>query len=453
MSGKTYVLNPSIESIVSKVLSDEGISLGRNCSSGRRAYYIKSIDLNKKKIYLSINQVVPPVMSDVDNTNTAFRTPAYDVGDYISIINGSHYYFCATITAIQNNVITYEGDLGLTSFTTSSSFDEYTLSVPTKPDVGVISLGVDGFSVGEGNKGNGRGASVGGRDNIGSNYATIGGRGNKGGYGTGILGTFNFVPGLGSFGGCNKNEIWGRYCGFTGNQNYIAPGVVESVIEGLSNRIETSHTHGGGRYSKSRNGSLNTFHGESLDIEGSFNDVEGRGCKVRGNFNFVRGDNLIAVGNQAVLGAYNIEDSDKLLIIGGGTANERKNIFTIDRDGNFKCDSAESLQEDVSALQEKIALMADFSVHEVMEGLTEEMSIAPRFSFFGTHYRVLADNAPIEEGYKPIGETFRTAHGALLAENVQIALYDADKQETMRCRLKFAHEDANVKYGHLERVI
>ena len=434
-------------------LADYGVAIGPGCVAGRRGYYIKSIDAAAKKIYLAAEKEESPVFSDADNTDADFPTPGYEAGDWISIINGSHYYYCAKVQSIEHNVLTFEGDLGFAAFAKDTAQDGHTLYVPTKPEVGAVTFGVGGFAAGENCKGGGRGVFIGGRDNVGANYASIGGRGNQGGYGTGVFGTFNFIPGLGSFGGGNKHEIWGRYCGFTGNQNYIAPGVVESVIEGLSNRIETSHTHGGGRYSKSRNGSLNTFHGESLDIEGSFNDVEGRGCKVRGNFNFVRGDNLIACGNQVVLGAYNIEDPDKLLIIGGGTAKERKNILTIDREGNINGAKLDSMQEELDGMHAKLADMADFVVHEVMEGLTEEISIAPRFSFFGTYFRVLTDGVPIEETYLPIGEALRTAHGALLAENVQIALYDAGKQETMRCRLKLAHEDANVKYGHLERVV
>ena len=450
---RTYVdeVTADIRGENTKTIADGSIALGINTIVGRRGYYIKSIDAAAKKIYLAAEKEEIPVFSDADNTDADFSTPGYETGDWISIINGSHYYYCAKVQSIEHNVLTFEGDLGFAAFAKDTAQDGHTLYVPTKPEVGAVTFGVGGFAAGENCKGGGRGVFIGGRDNVGANYASIGGRENQGGYGTGVFGTFNFVPGLGSFGGGNKHEMWGRYCGFTGNQNYIAPGVVESVIEGLSNRIETSHTHGGGRYSKSRNGSLNTFHGESLDIEGSFNDVEGRGCKVRRNFNFVRGDNLIACGNQAVLGAYNIEDPDKLLIIGGGTAKERKNILTIDREGNINGAKLDSMQEELDGMHAKLADMADFVVLEVMEGLTEEISIAPRFSFFGTYFRVLTDGVPIEETYLPIGGALRTAHGALWAENVQIALYDAGKQETMRCRLKLAHEDVNVKYGHLVR--
>ncbi len=429
--------------------ADYGVAIGPGCAAGRRGYYIKSIDAAVKKIYLSAGKEKSPTFSDTDNTHADFPTPGYEEGDWISVINGSHYYYCAKVQHVEHNVLTYEGDLGFAVFSEDTAQDGHTLYVPTKPEVGAVTFGVGGFAAGEDCKAGGRGVLICGRDNVGANYATIGGRGNQGGYGTGVFGTFNFIPGLGSFGGGNKNEIWGRYCGFTGNQNYIAPGVVESAVEGLSNRIETSHTRGGGRYSKSRNGSLNTFHGESLDIEGSFNDVEGRGHNVRGDFNFVRGDNLIAVGNQAVMGAYNVEEPDKILIIGGGTAKGRKNILTIDRAGNINGAKLDSIQEELDGMHEKMATMADCCVRTVMEGLTEELKIAPRFSFFGSFYRVFAGENPIEAEYKAIGETLRTAHGAFSANNLLIEIYDAEKRATCRCRIQREYRNKDMWYGSL----
>ena len=40
--------------------------------------------------------------------------------------------------------------------------------------------------------------------------------------------------------------------------------------------------------------------------------------------------------NQIVFGQYNVEDATKVLIVGGGTASERQNIFTISDDGNVE---------------------------------------------------------------------------------------------------------------------
>ena len=173
---------------------------------------------------------------------------------------------------------------------------------------------------------------------------------------------------------------------------------------------------------------------------------------MRGDFNFVRGDNLRACGNQAVFGAYNEEDPDKLLIIGGGTSAERKNILTIDRDGNINGAKLDSMQAEMEAMHEKMAAMADYSVMTVMEGLTERLTIAPRFSFFGKYYRVLADGVPIDEEYKAVGEPLQTAFGVFSAENVQIELYDAEKTAVCRCVMRTEYKNEKMKYGHLERV-
>lgn len=457
-----------------RAMAEGCVAIGPGSIAGRKAYYIKSIDLAAKKIYLSAEQVIPPQMSIADNTDADFETPAYDVGDAFSIIAGSHYCFCAKIAAIQNNVITYDGDLGFTSFDADAAFDAYTLSVPSKPEVGAVILGAFGFVAGENCKANGRGFFGGGRDNIGSNYATMGGCGNTAGYAVGVDGYGNYVPGIGSHGGGYWNEIFARYCLFGGTRNRIEKNADCSDVGGEGNNIGTPFTLGGGLNNKSKNGRVNTFHGENLDIEGSFNDVEGRGHRVWGDFNFVRGEYLIASGEQAVFGAYNKEDADKLLIIGGGTQEMRKNILTIDREGNIngvelkamqkeiisnraKLDSMQKEVEALGSMCEMLSKavrgqyneMADFTMREVMEGLTEEIRIAPRFSFFGSFYRILVDGAPLEEMYMPIGEAFRTAHGALVVDSIKIELYDGEKQATCRCRLQVEHEEAGVLYGIL----
>ena len=70
-----------------------------------------------------------------------------------------------------------------------------------------------------------------------------------------------------------------------------------------------------------------------MSCEGNFNYIEGRSNHTTGDFNFVRGNFLTASGNQTVLGKYNVDDPDKIFILGGGTSLQRKNIFTIDREG------------------------------------------------------------------------------------------------------------------------
>lgn len=83
-------------------------------------------------------------------------------------------------------------------------------------------------------------------------------------------------------------------------------------------------------------GEANVLKGQYLSCEGSFNYIEGKSCHTTGDFNFIRGDFLTASGNQTVLGKYNAEDPDKIFIIGGGTSLERRNILTVDRNGNVQ---------------------------------------------------------------------------------------------------------------------
>ena len=80
-------------------------------------------------------------------------------------------------------------------------------------------------------------------------------------------------------------------------------------------------------------GESNVLKGQYLSCEGNFNYIEGRSNHTTGDFNFVRGNFLTASGNQTVLGKYNVDDPDKIFILGGGTSLQRKNIFTIDREG------------------------------------------------------------------------------------------------------------------------
>ena len=61
-------------------------NLGKDCTVGCKGYYIKSIDLTNKKIYLS-NIKVMPTISTANNTDKTFKTPAYEIGAGFNIIN------------------------------------------------------------------------------------------------------------------------------------------------------------------------------------------------------------------------------------------------------------------------------------------------------------------------------------------------------------------------------
>lgn len=112
-----------------------------------KAYYIKSIDLNNKKIYLSKQQYTP-VISSTNNTDSSFATPSYNVGKLFCIINGNQYLMRASIASVENNVITYDGDIGFTAINADEGIDAYTFFVPEQPEIGVVNIVVGGFGVG-----------------------------------------------------------------------------------------------------------------------------------------------------------------------------------------------------------------------------------------------------------------------------------------------------------------
>lgn len=372
-------------------LADSCVAIGPGSMAGCKGYYIKSIDLAAKKIYLSAEKTDMPEMAKTNYLDTGFKTPDYAPGDYISVINGAHYCYCATISEIQNNVITYSGDLGFSSFEEDANLDGHILYIPSKPEVGVVTLGNAAFVAGEGNKGNGRGVFIGGVGGEGAAYATVGGKNNRAGYGTGVFGSDNFVPGLASFGGGESNKVLAPHTGFCGEENTIEKTAEFSDISGRGNTVKTAYTSGGGLNNETRNGRGNTFHGEDLDIEGSFNDVEGRGSTVRGDFNFVRGDHLKACGNQMVFGLYNKEESDKLLIVGSGTQAEPKNIFTVDRNGKINAEALASTPENRRMIfggRNLGSTVTDEQIEAIRSGTFEGLLLGDYWYIDGYHFRI-----------------------------------------------------------------
>lgn len=160
-----------------------------------KGYYIRSIDLDNKKIYLCDTKV-KPYISIADNTELTFETPAYRVGEGFNIINRNHYILKATIKAISNNVVIYEGDLGFTEIYEDEGIDGHTFSVPTQFDIGVVSFTYNSISSGVG------GVVAG--DN-GANF----GAGNTSGYGTLVSGANNYSPAQHGTTGGEDNENTG----------------------------------------------------------------------------------------------------------------------------------------------------------------------------------------------------------------------------------------------------
>ena len=119
----------------SQALGDNSYAAGGEVVAGTRGYYWEAIDLENRKIYLCQNQVVTtPVIGA--GASYSF-TPDYAIGDKLAIVNNNKYFPEAVITSIENNIITYEGDIGFTQInavdTDTYDIDDYCIYVIAKP--------------------------------------------------------------------------------------------------------------------------------------------------------------------------------------------------------------------------------------------------------------------------------------------------------------------------------
>ena len=202
----------SVQSVgTAKAITDYSVALGDGAIAGCRGYYIKSIDLEGKKIYLSDVEVKPEI-STTNNTDTSFETPGYEVGAGFNIFNHNHYVLRAKIAAISNNVVIYDGDLGFTKINEVSSTGKYVFSVPTQPEIGVVQCGVNAASFGDNNMASGGNSIVAGSHNVaaGANGAVFGSK-NVGGYSSLVSGANNYSPAQSGTTGGEDNENTG-YC-------------------------------------------------------------------------------------------------------------------------------------------------------------------------------------------------------------------------------------------------
>lgn len=90
--------------------------------------------------------------------------------------------------------------------------------------------------------------------------------------------------------------------------------------------------------------------GSSTTAYGGYSHAEGYGTKVSGKYSHTEGLETIAKGQcQHVEGQYNVEDTNNTYahIIGGGTSSARKNIFTVDWNGDVCAGRSNGLTNDL----------------------------------------------------------------------------------------------------------
>ena len=317
-----------------RALADNCVAIGSGSTAGRMAYYIKAIDTSNRRIFLSREQVNPPECVETQGKDieydTTFEAPAYEVGDEFSIIWNSHYNFIGKIVKIVNNVVWYDSWCAIPEPTVDEWEGEgaFTFHVPSKPEIGVVELGVGSLVAGEGNKGNGRNIFMSGLDNTGSgDFGLIGGKGNKGGFGVLIGGTENTITGNSSFGAGSGNTVTSNYSGVIGRKNKIktekskSPGTSNFGI-GNNNAITDSNK-------TFTAGVDNIVEGEHLHTIGDKNTTEGEQDVNIGFYNKNKGSRVITIGidlsarggttEQTIIGRSNEPDADASLIIADGS--------------------------------------------------------------------------------------------------------------------------------------
>ncbi len=275
----------------SKAVSDYSVAIGYKNIAGAKGYYIKSIDMVNKKIYLSDVKVEATVSID-DNTDMLFKTPEYNAGDELTILANTnlgeqHLINCTKIVSISNNVIEYSINLPFSTLEPSEEGDIFpVVFCINKADVGSVIVstaayaeGVTNISVGWGSHAEGRGTKAVAR------YAHSEGRATMSGYAA-------HSEGL-------ATESLGKY----------------SHAEGLY-----SCAYGEGAHAQNK---TTTAYGNYSHSEGSETFASGTNQHVQGRFNIIDVD---ADGNP--LNTY----AD---IVGNGKSDDsRSNAYTLDWTGN-----------------------------------------------------------------------------------------------------------------------
>ena len=308
-----------------------GRIFGTECHVGARGYYYKSIDTVNRKIYLSYTQVLP-VIGSVNNTDPNFPTPEYGVGGTLAIINNNKYFPGVKIVSVQNNVITYSGNIGFSSINAVDSAqwsaDDYSLFCLESPEKGMFELKSFGLAAGFlcrvlGNSG----ASIGTDNTTYGDHGFTYNYGNKaawaasaGGYGNESNGFYSDTVG--------RDNVNDAECGrMAGRGNRATKDAYGADVGGNGNTVEAPYSKVSGtgnkvgKFAKNSDigGEGNEVDSEDVAVHGKKNTVKDgaqktRACRVNGELNCVTG-----VQNTDVSGKQNVVDGSTVSNQWGGS--------------------------------------------------------------------------------------------------------------------------------------
>lgn len=247
-------------------ISDNVASFGTGNIGGLKGYYWSAIDFTTKTITVSES-----------HAGGASVNCEYSVDDKISIVNGSKYDECSTITAINNNLVTVD-KLPFSGVSTVEwgGYFEFVIYCSAKPEIGVVDLGKNAFATGENNAAVNRSAFAAGYGNkVIGQYGVAVGKNNKAAYAC-------FVSGR------NNSALW-EY----GN------------VEGFSNVANSMITHIEGRDNETLGGEGLHVEGQNNTASGQYNHTEGQGNATSGTNAHTQGSGNTNKGNQSFVGGSN----------------------------------------------------------------------------------------------------------------------------------------------------
>lgn len=257
---------------------------GNQSVAGIMGYYYSNINFENNEITLTKTQGVAP---------TEPFTVSYEVGDVISMSNNAKYYNCATITAINNNIITVD-KLPFTSMAEDNqiTMDDQNFFVIAKPLAGEIPLGENAFAIGENTLAADRSSYATGRDTVAyGQYAHAEGRNTKAGFSahaegrnTIASGEYSHAEGVGTTASGNRAHAEGN--------NSQASGLYAHA-EGNSSKAQNEATHAEG-YGTVASGIYAHAEGTNTTASKESAHAEGYYTAATGNYSHSEGANTEA---------------------------------------------------------------------------------------------------------------------------------------------------------------
>lgn len=340
-----------------QTLSANSTALGDSTIAGCKGYYWSAIDPENKVMLLTAEQTFTPITTTITKPTDPDFICDYKAEDVVSIINGSKYVSCCTITGINGNMLTFTTDTEEFPFDKASGgdgFDDSTIYVVAKPEIGTVDIGINAVATGVGTKAVGYSSTAEGRDTVAEDqYGHAEGRKTVARYAAHAEGYETKAYG-------QNAHAEGRKTRATGNSAHA---------EGLSTSASGVDSHAEGK-SSDATGDYSHAEGNDTTASGEGAHSEGYKTSASGAYSHAGGYYTKAAGEyQTVIGKFNKptaeDDNSVLFIVGNGTANStkgRSNAFTVNADGTATVASAPKEKMDLANkdyVDEQVKVKAD----------------------------------------------------------------------------------------------